>query len=125
MTDIGEVVGPRVHELQDVIAPIRVRDFETDRAATHVHLGDGVHGVVVDRHERVVGPGQIRRVREGVERRGGQTPHALLAKPVHFFEIEDQRESVDERPRGQVSDFVMVHDENATSPRTSRHSRFT
>jgi ABC-type Fe3+ transport system substrate-binding protein len=40
MTDVGEVVGPRVHELEDVVATGRVRNVERDRSDAEIDLRD-------------------------------------------------------------------------------------
>ena len=45
--EIGEVVGPGVDELQDVVAIMGVGDVEDQWTPTHVTGCDGVEGVVV------------------------------------------------------------------------------
>ncbi len=60
LADVGEVVRPRVDELQHVVALGRVGNAEQHRPDAQVDLGDRVHGVVVDRDERLVGPASVR-----------------------------------------------------------------
>ena len=98
---IGEVIGPRVDELQHVIAPSRVRHAQQHRAAAHIDLRDGVDGVVVDRHEPVLRPGQLRRVAEAVEGSWRKRPHALASEAADHLQVEDQRKAVDVGISGQ------------------------
>ena len=51
--DVGEVVGPGVHELEHVVAAGRVGHVQPHRTDAQVELGHRVQGVVVDRDERV------------------------------------------------------------------------
>jgi hypothetical protein len=57
--DVGEVVGPSVDELKQVVAPRRVGHVRMQRADTQIQLRHRVHGVVVDRDEPVPRPSQL------------------------------------------------------------------
>ena len=92
---VCEVIGPRVDELQHVIAPGRVRHAQQHGAAAHVDLRDGVDGVVVDRHEPVLRPGQLGRVAEAVEGSCRKRPHAFSSEAAYRLQVEDQRKAVD------------------------------
>ncbi len=78
---VREVIGPCIDELQHVIPPGRIRDAQQHRPAAHIDLRDGVDGVVVDRHEPVLRPCQLRRMAEAVERRSSLNagPHVRWA----------------------------------------------
>jgi len=87
--NVGEVIGPRVDELQHVIAPGRVRDSQQYRAAADIDLRDRVDGVVINRYEPVVRPGQLRCVAEAVGGRWRERPHALAGKAADLLQVED------------------------------------
>ena len=50
--DVGEVVRPRVHELQHVVPIGGVGNMQHQRPRTQIERGQHVQGVVVGRHER-------------------------------------------------------------------------
>ena len=106
VADVGEVVRPRVDELEHVVAPGRVRHVQPHRAAADVDVRDRVHGVVVDRDERLLRPGQLGGVAERVERAGRQAAHPHVNKPVDLVQVEYQREAVHERLRRQYRAIV-------------------
>ncbi len=78
MTYVGEVVGPRIHKLEDVIAPACTGHVQADRAAAFVYLGDGIDGVIVDRDKSIPGAGQARGVPELVEGCGRHAAYTVL-----------------------------------------------
>jgi hypothetical protein len=95
MADIGEVVRPGVDELQDVIAAGPVGHVEPQRAAAEVDDRDRVDGVVVDRDELLVGPGELGGVGELVGPRRRHGAEAGLRHPLDLVEVEDEGEAVD------------------------------
>src|SRR4029453_8856312 len=56
--DVGEVVGPGIHELEHVVAVLGVGYVQHDRALADVALPDQIDGVVVGRHELGLGSDQ-------------------------------------------------------------------
>jgi hypothetical protein len=85
VADVGEVVGPGVDELEHVVAAAGVRHLQPHRAGAQVELGDRVDGVVVDRHEPALGPGQRGGVAEAVERRGRHPTDAVVREAVDLL----------------------------------------
>ena len=107
---VGEVVRPRVDELQHVVALGRVGNAEQHRPDAQVDLGDRVHGVVVDRDEGVVRAGQRTPVAEGIERCGIVRADARRHEPPDLIEVEHDREPVHVRVRRQLHQSRINHD---------------
>jgi hypothetical protein len=66
------VVRPGVHKLVDHIPGSHVRYLQQLGSGAQVELGEGIDGVVVDRHERIVWSCEPPAVPEAVERRSGE-----------------------------------------------------
>ena len=117
-TDVGEVVGPRVNELERVVATTRVRHTKQHWAAAHIDLCDGVDGVVVDRHESVVRRGQPGRVAKAVE--GSWLDHSHLCLAADHLQVEDQREAVDVGISGERLQLITHSESSLSALRVAR-----
>ena len=95
VSDVREVVRPRVDELEDVVAARGVRDPQLDRADAEVHLGHRVERVVVDRHECVRGAGERSGVTERIERGGRVGADSRRRVTRHLIEVEHEGEPVE------------------------------
>ena len=114
---VSEVVGPRIDELQHVIPSGGVWYPQQHRAAAHIDLREGVDRVVVDRDEPVIGPGQPRRVAEGVNR--AWCDHSQLCLATHHLQVEDQREAVDVGVCGQCRQLITHFESSLSVPQAA------
>ena len=105
--DVGEVVRPRIDELEDVVATLRIGHVEAYRTDAEVHLGDRIDGVVIDGDERGLGTRQFIGVAEAVERSRRDGAHATSHEPIDLLQVEHQREAVHEGFRCQFGSPVQ------------------
>jgi hypothetical protein len=107
VADVGEVVGPGIHELQHVIPASGIRHPKRDGLHRQVDVRHRVDSVVVDRDERVLRSRHRPGMAERVERSHRVRAHTLVHIPQHLIEVEDQREAVHVTFRGNHRKIML------------------